>query len=73
MFGRLKKLHSIATPNIQTLEGTYAIVEDQFGTRYLQIDTYVSASRKMPGKKSKPPWFSTEAIKQLKTVIDKEY
>jgi hypothetical protein len=31
---------------------TYSIVSDDQGQRYLQVDTYGSATRQIPGKKS---------------------
>jgi hypothetical protein len=55
------------------VKGTYAIIEDQSGTKYIQIDTYGSAIRKMPGKKSQSLRFSPEAIHQLKKIIDREF
>jgi hypothetical protein len=55
------------------VKGTYAVVEYTSGTKYLQIDTYGSASRKMPGKKSQSLRFSPEAIRQLKKIIDREF
>ncbi len=51
---------------------TYAIVQGEDGEKYLQIDTYGSASRKFPGKKSQSIRFSPEAIKQLKSIINSE-
>ena len=48
---------------------TYSIVESNDGTKYLQIDTYGSASRKIPNKKSQSIRFSPEAILQLKKII----
>ena len=52
------------------VSATYSIVEDQKGEKYLQIDTYGSAFRKIPGKKSQSIRFSPEAIKQLKSIIE---
>jgi len=40
---------------------TYAVVEDDKGSKYLQIDTYGSKTRKIPGKKSQSIRFSPEA------------
>ena len=53
------------------VDATYAIVEVQ-GQRFLQIDTYGSATRKIPGKKSQSLRFNPEALKQLKSIIDSE-
>jgi hypothetical protein len=50
---------------------TYSIV-DVGDKKYLQIDTYGSKTRKMPGKKSQSLRFSPEAILQLKEIIDSE-
>jgi hypothetical protein len=45
---------------------TYTIVSDEGGQKYLQIDTYESVNRKIPGKKSQSIRFSPEAIKELR-------
>lgn len=52
---------------------TYAIVEGQDGQKFLQLDTYGSATREIPGKKSQSIRFTAEAIRQLKTIIDSEF
>jgi hypothetical protein len=52
---------------------TYSIILNKAGEKYLQIDTYGSKKRKIPGKKSQSIRFSPEAIKQLKSIIAKEY
>ena len=51
---------------------TYSIIVDNAGEKYLQIDTYGSKKRKIPGKKSQSVRFSSEAIEQLKAIIEKE-
>jgi hypothetical protein len=48
---------------------TYSVVTDK-GNKYLQIDTYGSATRKIPGKKSQSIRFSTEAISELKKILE---
>ena len=53
------------------VEATYAIVEAD-GQKSLQIDTYGSATRKIPGKKSQSLRFSPEALKPLKSIIEME-
>jgi len=52
---------------------TYSIVESNDGIKYLQVDTYGSASRKMPNKKSQSIRFSPEAIQQLRKIITSEF
>jgi hypothetical protein len=50
---------------------TYSIVQDDEG-RSLQIDTYGSAHRQMPDKKSQSIRFSPEAIEQLRRILSSE-
>jgi hypothetical protein len=52
---------------------TYAIITDDLGDKYLQIDTYGSATRKIPGKKSQSIRFSPEAIDQLKEILKRDF
>ena len=52
---------------------TYSIVTNDEGKKYLQIDTYGSATRKIPGKKSQSIRFSPGAIKQLKSILKNEF
>lgn len=55
------------------VECTYTIVADDDGKKYLQIDTYGSVDRKIPGKKSQSMRFSPEAIDQLKAILEAEF
>lgn len=55
------------------VNSTYAIVEDDKGNKYLQIDTYGSKTRKMPGKKSQSIRFSPEAMEQLKEILKNDF
>jgi hypothetical protein len=55
------------------VECTYAIVTDERGQRYLQIDTYGSTTRQIPGKKSQSVRFSPEAIEQLKVLLARHF
>ncbi len=52
---------------------TYSIVEDDKENKYLQIDTYGSKSRKIPGKKSQSIRFSPEAIEQFKEILKQNF
>lgn len=47
---------------------TYDVVVRD-GKKYLQLDTYGSASRQKPGKKSQSIQFGPEAIQQLKEIL----
>lgn len=51
------------------VECTYDIVTDESGKKYLQLDTYGSSKREIPGKKSQSIRFSPEALAQLKEVL----
>ena len=55
------------------VECTYSIVTDDQGHRYLQIDTYGSTTRKIPGKKSQSIRFAPEAIEQLKMLLQQQF
>jgi hypothetical protein len=52
---------------------TYPIIWDEDRKKYLQIDTYGSAKRKIPGKKSQSIRFSPEAIDQHKAILKAEF
>ena len=67
---KLEKIQLERDSKHSEVDCTYAIVEDANGDRYLQIDTYGSATRQIPGKKSQSIRFSPEAIKQLKSIIE---
>ena len=51
---------------------TYSIIEGEDGRKSLQVDTYGSALRKMPGKKSQSIRFSPEAVEQLRQILSRE-
>ncbi|MBX3633034.1 MAG: hypothetical protein KF695_08995 [Simplicispira sp.] len=47
---------------------TYTVVTHE-GQKFLQLDTYGSLARQIPGKKSQSLRFSPEALQQLKQII----
>ena len=51
---------------------TYSIIQGDDGRKSLQIDTYGSAYRKMPDKKSQSIRFSPDALEQLKRILSEE-
>lgn len=53
-------------------ECTYSIVVDSRGEKFLQLNTYGSAHRKMSGKLSQTIRFSPEAIAQLREILRNE-
>ena len=53
------------------VDSTYTIIKD--GDKvFLQVDTYGSKDREIQGKKSQSIRFSTDALKQLKNIIENE-
>lgn len=53
----------------RSTECSYFIVYNKKGEKFLQLDTYGSAEREIPGKVSQTIQFSPEAINQLKTIL----
>ncbi len=53
-------------------ECTYTILKTPDGT-YLQVDTYGSRHRRIPGKKSQSIRFAPEAVQQLKAILAKHF
>ena len=73
--GIVNKLNRITLEKIsshQPVECTYSIVYGNNGEKLLQIDTYGSAQRQIPGKKSQCIRFTRDAIKQLKNILATE-
>ena len=51
------------------VECTYAIVTEDSGERILQLDTYGSNVRRIPGKKSQSLRFGKQGLERLKAII----
>ena len=51
------------------VECTYDVVTDAQGNRHLQLDTYGSKDRQIPGKKSQSIRLSPSALAELKQII----
>jgi hypothetical protein len=60
------------TPHTE-VDCTYSIIHDESGNGYLQIDTYGSKTRQIPGKKSQSIRFTPEAINQLRAFLSKHF
>lgn len=54
-------------------ESTFYIVTNLNGDKYLQIDTYGSSDRKIPGKVSQSLQFSPKAIADLKLILEQNF
>lgn len=48
---------------------TYSIISNADGSKSLQLDTYGSKTRKIPGKKSQSLRFTRAALDELKKII----
>lgn len=55
------------------VECTYSIVLTKDGGKELQLDTYGSSTRKLKGKKSQSIRLTAEAIRQLKSILAKQF
>jgi hypothetical protein len=55
-----------------SVECGYTIFEDR-GVRYLQLDTYGSRERQIPGKTSQSIQLSAESAAQLRDLIEKAF
>jgi len=55
------------------VECTYSIIRDLDGRLCLQIDTYGSTGRKVPGGKSQSMRFTPEAIAQLRSLLETHF
>jgi hypothetical protein len=53
----------------KNVECTFDVVTNAKGTKFLQLDTYGSKERKIPGKKSQSLRFSPAAVAELKVII----
>jgi hypothetical protein len=55
------------------VECTFTIFTDDAGKKYLQLDTYGSASRQLTGKVSQSVQFNAESLRQLKALLASEF
>jgi hypothetical protein len=69
---KLEKLTLDRDTNHTDVKCTYSIVTDEDGHNCLQIDTYGSTKRQIPGKKSQTIRFTREALVQLRAILDTE-
>lgn len=68
----LEKLSDLVDARHTDARCTYAIINDEDGRRWLQVDTYGSSSRRLKGKKSQSIRFAPEAVAQLRKIIESE-
>ena len=54
----------------ESVEATYAIFQTSDGETYLQVDTFGSPGRAIPGKKSQSIQFGSNGIAQLKQILE---
>jgi hypothetical protein len=70
---KLERLDLDHATNHTEAECTYSVIRGPRGEKSLQIDTYGSTYRKMPGKKSQSLSFSPEALAQLRLILENEF
>jgi hypothetical protein len=51
------------------VDATYTVFSDPQGQPYLQIDTYGSKDRAIPGKKSQSLQFGPQGIAELRQIL----
>ena len=51
------------------VDATYTVFQDGDGRPILQIDTYGSESRQLPGKKSQSLQFSSQGLEALRRIL----
>ena len=69
---RLQEQQLEANAQHSETECTYTIIKESDGI-YLQVDTYGSSNRRIPGKKSQSIRFAPEAIEQLKAILAEHF
>lgn len=55
------------------VSATYTIFQNAAGQQFLQIDTYGSASRQMPNKKTQTLQFGPEGVAQLREILQTRF
>jgi hypothetical protein len=69
---KLEKSSMLRTGVHEPVDCTYTVFQDAAGRRYLQIDTYGSTGRQLPGRKSQSIQFGPEAIGALHRLLQDE-
>ncbi len=54
----------------EPVECSYSVFATDDGKKFLQLDTYGSATRKLKGKKSQSLQFNEKSLRDLKKIID---
>ncbi len=55
------------------VDATYSLIDEPDGTKTLQVDTYGSKHRQIPGKVSQSIRFTSDALKQLTKIIEENF
>ncbi|RRA49182.1 methionyl-tRNA formyltransferase [Acidipila sp. EB88] len=73
LVGRLEQQTLERDGHHSEVDCTYSIVHDSDGKKCLQIDTYGSKTRQIPGKKSQSIRFTPEALQELKAILESHF
>ena len=65
----IKPLNLMKSGRHSEVECTFSLVTNEDGRKFLQLDTYGSPGRQIPGKKSQTLRFTPEALQILKQII----
>ena len=65
----IKPLNLLKSARHAKVECTFSLVTNEDGRKLLQLDTYGSPGRQIPGKKSQSLRFTPEALLLLKQII----
>jgi len=57
----------------EEVECTCTVFEGPDGRKYIQLDTYGTKHRQIPGKKSQSLQLSPEAVKELREIIRDQF
>lgn len=69
---RLKERHMERNRVHNDVEATFTIFRDENDV-YLQIDTYGSSQRAIPGKVSQSIQFNRQSLQQLREIIESQF
>ena len=72
LINRFNQLHKDRNQVHGTVECGYMVFEKD-GQRYLQLDTYGSFERQIPGKTSQSIQLNAESARELKALIQKAF
>jgi hypothetical protein len=71
--GTVKQIRKVRCSVHEPVECTYTVFTGDDGQKYLQLDSYGSATRKLTGKISQTLQFNKASAQELRAIIDREF